>query len=78
MHFDDKPIHIMIISIVVFIVLNLIENIIYYNSGKHGIDKDLNTHLQLPNKKEIIYIITIMIVFALAQGFFTIVLSYIF
>ena len=71
MYFNDRPTHIIIISMVVYIVLNLIENLIYYNNGKY----DIKTYFNLPSWKEFIFIVIIMFIFAFAQGLFTVILS---
>jgi hypothetical protein len=60
---------------VVYIVLNLIENLIYYNNGKYGIGTDIKTYFNLPSWKEFIFILIIMFIFAFAQGLFTVILS---
>jgi hypothetical protein len=75
MNFNDKPSHIIIISMIVFIVLNIIENIIYYNNGKYGFDKDIQTYFKIPDWNELIFIVIIMMIFAFAQGVFTVLLS---
>jgi hypothetical protein len=75
MHFDDKPAHIIIISMAIYIVLNLIENLIYYNNGKYGISTNIKTYFNLPSWKEFIFIVFIMFIFAFAQGLFTVILS---
>ena len=75
MYFNDKPIHIIIISMIVFIVLNIIENLIYYNSGKYGLGNNIQTYFKFPDWKEFIVLVIIMLTFAFAQGLFTVLLS---
>jgi len=65
----DKKIHIFIISFLIFICLNITENIIHYNIGRHK-DSDF-TQLSFPNKRDLIKIIIIMFIFAILQGWFT-------
>jgi hypothetical protein len=60
--------HIIAISFLVFIVVNLFENIIHYNIGKFS---DKETNLELPSKKDFIKIVVVMFVFALLQGILT-------
>lgn len=66
------PTGIFIASFIAFIILNLFENIIHFNAGKH-IDEDENKYiyLNIPTKKELIKIIVIMVLFAFLQGIFT-------
>ena len=61
--------HIIIISFVVFIILNIIENILHYNIGRNYNEKKLK--LLLPSKNDFYDIICIMFIFALLQGLFT-------
>lgn len=75
MNFNGRPSHIIIISMIVYIVLNIIENIIYYNNGKYGLGKDIKTYFKFPEWKEFIVLVIIMIIFAFAQGIFTELLS---
>jgi hypothetical protein len=60
---------------IVFIVLNIIENLIYYNSGKYGLESNIQTYFKFPDWKEFIVLVIIMITFAFAQGLFTVLLS---
>lgn len=75
MESTDKPIHIIIISMIVFIVLNIIENLIYYNNGKYGLNQQLSTYFTIPKFNVLIRMALIMLCFAFAQGFFTMVFS---
>jgi len=67
----NKPLHILIISMLIFIVINIIENIIYFNSGKYGLNQDFTNYFTMPTFKELTHLIFIMLIFAFAQGFFT-------
>jgi hypothetical protein len=60
--------HVFIVSFCVFIVLNLIENLLHYNIGRHS---DSELVLNSPTKKDWIRIIIVMIIFAILQGVFT-------
>jgi hypothetical protein len=60
--------HIIIISFLVYIFVNLTENLIHYNIGKFS---NKETKLVLPSKKDWIKIVTVMIIFALLQGLLT-------
>jgi hypothetical protein len=68
-HIKDKKIHIFIISFSIFIVLNIIENYVHYNIGRHTDSKDIV--LSMPSKSDWTKIIIVMFVFAFLQGGFT-------
>ena len=68
-HVKDKKIHIFLISFLIFICLNVTENIIHYNIGRHS-DSDF-TKLSFPSKRDLIKITIIMIIFGILQGWFT-------
>jgi hypothetical protein len=61
--------HILLISMMVFIVLNLIENVLHYNIGFNSIGRDFE--LKNPSMTDWIKIVIVMILFAYLQGFFT-------
>jgi hypothetical protein len=58
----------MFVSFLLYIVINTFENVIHYNIGKFS-DKD--TKFVIPTKKDWVKIITVMLIAALLQGFFT-------
>lgn len=65
--------HIFVVSVVVFIILNLVENVIHYSIGRtHGSSSVL---IMAPSPVDWVRIIGIMIIFALLQGLFTMALS---
>lgn len=67
--FELKKHHILIISMLVFVTLNIIENYLHYNIG---INSEKNTFdLVLPSSTDWAKIILVMIIFAYLQGFFT-------
>ena len=68
-HVKDKKIHIFLISFSIFVVLNIIENYVHYNIGRHTDSK--NIILSMPTKADWIKIIIVMAVFAFLQGGFT-------
>jgi hypothetical protein len=72
-YFNKDKSHIFIISVIVFIVLNIVENIIHYSIGRHH--GDSNVAITAPSADDWVRIIIVMIVFALLQGLFTIALS---
>ncbi len=78
-YFKKGTLHIFAFSFIVFIILNIIENIIHYNIGKfhNGSERSESAnniagfHFTNPSNTDWIRIIVIMIIFAVLQGFFT-------
>ena len=66
--FNKLPMHLFITSFIVFLFLNVFENLIHYNIGIHSDDNDIKVNL--PTKRDWIRIIITMFVFAFLQGFF--------
>ena len=77
-YFKKGTLDIFLFSFLVFIVLNLIENLIHYNIGKFH-DASSGTansgiagiHFTNPSNTDWVRIIVIMVIFAILQGFFT-------
>lgn len=70
--------HIFIISLIVFVVLNIIENILHYNNGR-TYNKEYNSlydYINLPSFNDFIEIIIVMSIFAILQGLMTEYFSY--
>ena len=65
---SSKSIHIIVISVVVYIFVNLFENIIHYNIGKFS---NRATEISLPTMMDWIKIIIVMFLFAVLQGILT-------
>jgi len=66
------PNHLIIISMGVFLVLNMFENIIHFSIGRNIKEREnTNIELEIPEKYDIIKIIFIMFVFAFLQAIFT-------
>lgn len=66
------PNHLIIISILVFIFLNIIENIIHFSIGRNIEDKyKSNIKIEIPELFDIIKITIIMIIFAILQALLT-------
>ena len=63
---------IFISAVVVFIILNIIENYIHYNIGRHH---DSHLEFKNPSFSDWVKIIITMIIFAILQGIFTLVLD---
>ena len=60
--------HIIAISFLVYIFVNLFENMIHYNIGRFS---NKETNFELPSKKDFIKIVVVMCAFALLQGLLT-------
>lgn len=60
---------IIVISVMVFCILNIIENILHYSIGRRHDEND--KWVYLPTYKEFIELIVIMTIFALLQGVIT-------
>ena len=68
--FTGKNVHLIIVSFIVYIFVNMAENMIHYNIGRRN--KDEKAEFVLPSGQEFLIIFIIMIVFAGIQGFLTI------
>lgn len=71
--YKNKAFHLFILSALIFIFLNIVENYIHYNIGRNR-DTD-HIVLSTPSKKDWIKIIYIMLIFAFLQGGCTYYLS---
>jgi len=66
------PNHLIIISMGVFLILNMFENIIHFSIGRNINEKNnVNIKIELPEYYDIIKIIFIMMLFAFLQAIFT-------
>jgi hypothetical protein len=65
----SKGITLVMISMMVFGVLNLIENMIHYNIGRSYKSSELK--INFPSWDDFVKIIIVMIVFGLTQGLMT-------
>jgi hypothetical protein len=66
------PNHLIIISMGVFLILNMFENIIHFSIGRNIKEKDnTNIGIELPEYYDIIKIMFIMLIFAFLQAIFT-------
>ena len=68
-HIAKASVHLIIVSFIVYIFVNLFENLMHYNIGKFS-NKDA-LKFDIPTKKDWVKIIIIMIIFALLQGLLT-------
>ena len=82
--FKPATLHIFVFSFLVFIVLNVIENVIHYNIGKYheattpsvngngnGSASVAGFHFTNPSNNDWVRIVVIMFIFAVLQGCFT-------
>jgi hypothetical protein len=68
--------HIFIISMAVYIVINLVENTIHYNIGRNFDIRHLHDIKFIPpSSVDFTRIISVMAVFAMLQGLFTVMLT---
>ena len=66
------PNHLFIISMCVFLILNIFENIIHFSIGRNIKEKkNSKIELEIPEYYDIIKIMFIMIIFAILQALFT-------
>jgi len=63
-----SSIHLIVISFLAYLIVNLFENLIHYNIGRFS---DRETRLELPTRKDWFKIAVVMCVFALLQGLLT-------
>ncbi len=70
-YFKKGSFHIFLFSFLIFIILNIIENIIHYNIGKNHEAEYSSIVLSIPSSIDWLRIIVIMFVFACLQGLFT-------
>lgn len=64
---------IFIASFIAFVILNTFENVLHYNIGRTS-DEDEIVVLSNPTPKDWIRILIVMLVFAILQGLFTILI----
>lgn len=62
------PQHLFLVSFLVFIVLNVVENVYHYSIGRLSDKKEVKW--VMPSKLDWIHIIIVMVIFGLLQAFF--------
>lgn len=72
----NKSINLIVISFIVFVFINLLENLIHYNIGRHTQNDDFIV-ITNPPYKDWIKISIIMLIFGLLQGCLTYYLNYV-
>jgi hypothetical protein len=76
MAIPSNHIRIFLISMAVYIAINLVENMIHYNIGRNfEIEHIHDTKFITPSSLDITRIISVMAVFAVLQGLFTAILT---
>ena len=64
-----KNVHLIIVSFIVYIFVNMVENMIHYNIGRRNLNQSVN--FDLPTWQEFLLIFIVMITFAGIQGLLT-------
>ncbi len=73
-YYNGRGFKIFIISFLVYAVINMVENYIHYNIGRHN-DTGYNIEFSSPSALDWTKIFFVMIVFALLQGILTILVD---
>ena len=73
-YYYGRTFHLFIISFLIYAILNMVENYIHYNIGKHN-ESNYNIKFSNPSTKDWIKIVVVMFVFALLQGILTILVE---
>jgi hypothetical protein len=68
-HYKYLPKSVFIVSFLVFLVLNLVENLYHYGIGRHSNQREVAW--VMPTQLDWIRIIIVMVLFGLLQAFFT-------
>jgi hypothetical protein len=63
-----SSLHLIVISFIAYLIVNLFENLIHYNIGRFS---DQRTHMELPTRSDWVKIVIVMCIFALLQGLLT-------
>jgi hypothetical protein len=69
---SKSSMHLITVSFIVYLFVNLFENVIHYNIGKFS---DHETKIDIPTRKDWFKIIIVMCTFALIQGLLTYVFN---
>jgi hypothetical protein len=73
-YYNSRTFHLFIISFFIYAILNMVENYIHYNIGKHQ-ESNYNIKFSNPSALDWMKIIIVMFVFALLQGILTILVD---
>ena len=69
---SKSSMHLITVSFIVYLFVNMFENVIHYNIGKFS---DHETKIDIPTRKDWFKIIIVMCTFALIQGLLTYVFN---
>lgn len=61
--------HLIFVSIVVYMLVNIFENLFYYSIGRHSDQESIK--VEIPTKKDWVKIIIVTLIFAIFQGYLT-------
>lgn len=70
-YISAKNVHLMVVSFVVYLFVNMFENLIHYNIGKSSNNDDKAAEFKVPSKEDLLKIIVVMMIFAALQGVLT-------
>lgn len=70
-YISAKNVHLMAVSFVVYLFVNLFENLIHYNIGRLSKNGDAHKEIKLPSKDDLFKIVIVMLIFAGLQGLLT-------
>ena len=73
-YYHSRTFHLFIISFLIYVILNMVENYIHYNIGKHN-ESNYNIKFSNPSALDWTKIVVVMFVFALLQGILTILIE---
>ena len=73
-YYHSRTFHLFIISFLIYVIINMVENYIHYNIGKHN-ESDYNITFSNPSSLDWMKIVVVMFVFALLQGILTILVD---
>ena len=73
-YYHNRTFHLFIISFLIYVILNMVENYIHYNIGKHH-ESNYNIKFSNPSALDWTKIVVVMFVFALLQGILTILIE---
>ena len=63
-----SSLHLIVISFLAYLIVNLFENLIHYNIGRFS---NQQTQMELPTRSDWVKIVIVMCIFALLQGLLT-------
>jgi hypothetical protein len=69
---SKSSIHLITVSFIIYLFVNLFENVIHYNIGKFS---DHETQFDIPTRKDWFKIVIVMCIFAFIQGILTYVFN---